>query len=72
MANKNPQAFPYDETIRYHDRQDTHRYHEGMSLRDYFAGKALAGLMGGHHKAVIGMAEIAYQIADAMLEEREK
>jgi hypothetical protein len=38
--------------------------HNGMSLRDYFAGQALT---------LIGrMIRVAYEIADAMIAEREK
>lgn len=43
----------------------------GMHLRDYFAAKAMHGLM----DAAMPMTEIAaaaYQMADAMLEERNK
>lgn len=46
-------------------------YSEGMSLRDWFAGKAMQGLM----DAAMPMPEIAqaaYQMADAMLKERDK
>lgn len=46
----------------------------GMSLREYFAGQALA--LGGewfHNNSAKGtVAELAYQIADAMLEARTK
>ena len=55
----------------------------GMSLRDYFAGQALAGwgevhheiatvLRGGPYYRATGMAEAAYEIADAMLAQRDK
>lgn len=43
----------------------------GMSLRDWFAGQVLAG-MGGHYDQSWLAAERAYQIADAMLTERNK
>ena len=45
----------------------------GMTLRDYFAAKAMQGLVGAPQsfpRATI--AEHAYQMADAMLAEREK
>jgi hypothetical protein len=63
------------------------QFNDGMTLRDYFAGHALAGLMGNseyerlrqtidgkvsqdaQHSA---MAEMVYQLADAMIKEREK
>lgn len=54
----------------------------GMSLRDYFAGQVLAGWNEGYHSiawkvgeetpGLIAIAATAYQIADAMLREREK
>ena len=54
---------------------------QGMTLRDYFAAKALQGLLASHANQdatdpyTFGsdcMARRAYQIADAMLAEREK
>ena len=47
----------------------------GMSLRDYFAAKVIAGLYvsyGGNPSEPEQMAEDAYAIADAMLQERRK
>lgn len=52
----------------------------GMSLRDYFAGQAIAGIAAGFHAGIIddlsalihGGAVLAYEMADAMLREREK
>ena len=41
----------------------------GMSLRDWFAGQALAAIQPA---PATGMAERAYQIADAMLFEKGK
>jgi len=47
---------------------------KGMSLRDYFAAKAMQGLLTAE---IVGeytnehVAEIAYRIADAMLEARD-
>lgn len=47
---------------------------DGMSLRDWFAGQAMAGWLAsyGPDDAVKpkGVAELAYQVADAMLEAR--
>jgi hypothetical protein len=49
-------------------------YGKGMTLRDYFAAKALQGMVasmgwqGGTCKTV---ASVAYEMADAMLAERE-
>ena len=69
----NPRAFPGQP-------RDSHdvpcdEYNPGMTLRDYFAGQALAGLV--YHQADFELtpanwAHDAYQLADAMLAEREK
>lgn len=48
---------------------------EGMSLRDYFAAKCLQGLLaagGGVVRTAKDWAEVAYTLADAMLEARKK
>lgn len=44
----------------------------GMSLRDYFAATALSGLLqeANAHFADDAIAELAYQLADAMMEAR--
>ena len=52
-------------------------YHPGMSLRDWFAGQAMQGMVAysGSTGAGFGPGDIAarsYEIADAMLAEREK
>ena len=51
------------------------KFWSGMYLRDYFAGQALAGCC-QHEEFDQGaeniMAEWCYEIADAMLKEREK
>lgn len=55
------------------------RAHQGMTLRDYFAAKAMQGVMStyNHDKALedialesIQIAEMSYDIADAMLKQR--
>lgn len=48
--------------------------HNGLSVRDYFAAKALQGLLSKHGMPRFSseFAEGAYQIADAMLQERIK
>ena len=43
----------------------------GVSLRDYFAGCAITGFLARYHKQP-GAVSLAYEVADAMLEEREK
>lgn len=50
-------------------------HHHGMTLRDYFAGQALANLNLQAHVAAPAahhLAQSAYEIADAMLAERER
>ena len=59
----------------------THDNHHGMTLRDYYAGQALAGAMVSStglgsmekHERIalfLQVAEITYEIADAMLAAR--
>ena len=54
----------------------THIEREGISLRDWFAGTALSGFMANKNNPLLfdakGDAEYCYQIADAMLEARDK
>ena len=76
---KNQDAFPFEETIRYKDRQDGIVFHPGMTLRDYFAGQALLNSeLAGMFGPTIGpderkrLAEFMYELADAMLKERDK
>lgn len=68
---KNPQAFPLKEPLL----NDC----EGMTLRDYFAAKALNGLLSSNPifntqfaDNAEGGAIMAYEWADAMLNERQK
>ena len=44
----------------------------GMTLRDWFAGQAIAGMMAypGNRTTAITLAEIAYEMADAMIATR--
>jgi len=52
---------------------DTH--HDGMSLRDWFAGQAMGGQLNNIDWDQISpsfIAETSYEIADAMLKERNK
>ena len=44
----------------------------GMTLRDYFAAKAMQSLVALDHTNNINIAIWSYEIADAMLAEREK
>jgi hypothetical protein len=78
-------AFPRqsDQTIR--GAQGYQSGENGMSLRDWFAGKALSGFLGDHllsasldsncgegNEGAETNARWAYQLADAMIAEREK
>ena len=52
-------------------------HHPGMSLRDWYAGQALSGLLVNRpedipSQVVDGYTRLAYQLADAMLAERDK
>jgi hypothetical protein len=42
-------------------------YSTGMTLRDYFAAKAMAAMASHSKGGTTGLAEVAYQMADAML-----
>ena len=49
----------------------------GMDLRDYLAGRTISGLVINYainldEETVTGLAKTAYQIADAMIEEKNK
>lgn len=51
-------------------------FNQGMTLRDYFAAKAMAALIANnwpiHGGAKNAIANVSYEMADAMLEERAK
>ena len=67
----NPPAFPYSIHMKGGDKLSF----SGMTLRDYFAAKALPWCLeefGGNPDDVTQYAAAAYQIADAMLRERER
>jgi hypothetical protein len=77
---KEEYAFPVIDSLNA-DGSGLHCYHAGMTLRDYFAGKALAGLLAttidwsekyGKEKVCRIIAEMSYELSDAMLAEREK
>ena len=67
LRDYNPPAFP---------RDHRHMGHDGMTLLDWFAGQALVGGMANADPQNFATpkqcATMAYQIADAMLAEREK
>jgi hypothetical protein len=59
-------AFPLKAVNKFDDS-------EGMDLRDYFAAKAIQGLLASNVNASVdSFAEKAYEIADAMMKEREQ
>lgn len=74
---ENPKAFPNTDP-NYFGANDSH----GMDLRDYFAAKAMqgfipansAGCFGGYKiesNDINNLAKLSYEIADAMLKQRE-
>ena len=68
----NPPAFP---TENEHQSSNSTFHYSGMMLRDYFAAKAMQSQlnfegMEGCDKGAI--AAMSYELADAMLSEREK
>ena len=69
---ENPQAFPSDEISQ--DGVSLNCQHQGMTLRDYFAAKALQGLCAGRteYEQPGADAKLAYELADHMLNERNK
>ena len=69
---KNPDAFPCD---------NKSTGYSGMTLRDYFAAKAMNGICADghtfwdnstHQGDPLEIARLSYEIADAMLNQREK
>ena len=67
---KNPQAFP--RPIWNNGVNEYNESQKGMTLRDYFAGQIVIGISGDYQFSPVVIAERAYRIAYAMLEEREK
>lgn len=67
----NPQAFP-----ALHSMTDGVSYSSGMTLRDYFAGQAMINLTlaysGFFNERSVIISKNAYELADAMLAERNK
>ncbi len=71
-------AFPHTLSQAKDEKDEIYYYQTegGMSLRDWFAGQALVGLAASGELSGSGAArmaaEYAYQVADAMLEARDK
>jgi hypothetical protein len=60
------------ESPKYAFPQDN-AYDRGMTLRDYFAARAMAGMISQYGlEDITELAAIAYNVADAMMVEREK
>ena len=66
---KNKTAFP---STQYSNGISPTGHSEGMTLRDYFAAKAMQSLLTYEESTLQNDAEVAYAMADAMLEAREK
>jgi hypothetical protein len=69
MKNNGGAAFPTSHSPDY-----PNEIGGGMTLRDYFAAKVLGGLASAYHEnwTAERVAEVAYELADRMLAEREK
>ena len=73
MKPNNPPAFPH--TVEYKGADCGGKVpHGGMTLRDYFAAKAMQGILANHTYRLTSeeIVTASYEIADAMLEEREQ
>jgi hypothetical protein len=65
-AKYSPPAFPVSEG-------EFNNVEYGMTLRDYFAARAMAGMISKYGlEDIMELAAIAYNVADAMMAEREK
>jgi hypothetical protein len=66
-------AYPF---IHKHPTTGNTKLEEGMDLRDYFAAKAMQGICNSRSHSelkghAIASAKVAYELADAMMKERE-
>ena len=72
QINDGGPAFPHLETT---SRGEPYHDHLGMTLRDYFAAAALQGVMAAHTSGGCLVddlyAKYAYDLADAMLKQRD-
>jgi hypothetical protein len=71
MDNSGP-AFPFNyiESPGFYNNDPEMMTHTGMSLRDWFAGQALSKIASEHFPNA--SAQKAYELADAMIKERER
>jgi hypothetical protein len=65
-------AFPSIERDELFSDGRMNLYDRGITIRDYFAAKALSGMSGLRTDSPYHLASSAYDVADAMLEERNK
>jgi len=75
MKNNNPAAFPVAMSEQTFSNQESAPWQEGMTLRDYFAAKIIQGILVNNPLLPLQSSYYtgtAYDIADAMLTEREK
>jgi hypothetical protein len=63
MKTKNIAAFPL--------KHSEDKFNPGMTLRDYFAGQIITGLISSKI-SLIESARLSYELADALLIERQK
>jgi hypothetical protein len=70
MKDDGGQAFPF---MPYHYPDELVLVERGMSLRDWFAGMALVGVTENYWSSEVdAIVSKSYEIADAMLKEKEK
>ena len=62
-------AYPF---LHKHPTTGETRLDEGMDLRDWFAGQAMLGFVAKYPYADQVLVWRSYQVADAMIKEREK
>ena len=65
-------AYPTAQNATLVDGKMTFDTVPGMTLRDYFAGQAITGRVVETQYSVDVLAEWAYQLADALIKERNK
>jgi hypothetical protein len=54
------------------DRGGATEWGTGITIRDYFASKAMQGLLAKYGSTDLNIPRIAYELADKMIEQREK
>lgn len=75
MDDLNQPAFPSKRMPSIHNPDQSPIEYQGMTLRDYFAAKAMQGIIAKYGNTLQSpetTAKEAYEMANAMLEERNK